>query len=66
MSLEVHIHPPERELRDESLYQVSDEVLAQARQLGLEDDVEKQVQRMARDGTPYTHPQEMCATGASS
>lgn len=57
MSLEVHIHPPERELQDESLYQVTDEVLEQARQLGLEDDVEKQVQRMARDGTPYAHPQ---------
>jgi hypothetical protein len=57
MSLEVHIYAPERELQDESLYQVTDEVLDQARQLGLEGDVEKQVQRMARDGTPYTHPQ---------
>jgi hypothetical protein len=56
MSLEIHIHPPERDLQDEGVYQVADEVLEQARQLGLEDDVEQQIKRMARDGTPcYTH-----------
>jgi hypothetical protein len=56
MSLEIHIHPPEQDLQDESVYQVTDEVLEQARQLGLESEVEAQIRRMARDGTPYTHP----------
>ena len=56
MSLEIHIYPPEKDIEDESVYRVSEEVLAQARQLGLEGDVEAQIKRMARDGTPYTHP----------
>ena len=56
MSLEIHVHPPEQDVEDESAYRVSDEVLEQARQLGLEGDVEQQVKRMARHGTPYTHP----------
>jgi hypothetical protein len=56
MSLEIHIHPPEKDVEDESVYQVTDEVLEQARQLGLEDDVEAQIKRMARNGTPYEHP----------
>jgi hypothetical protein len=56
MSLEVHVHPPEQDLQDESAYRVSDEALEQARQLGVEGDVEQQVKRMARDGTPYAHP----------
>jgi hypothetical protein len=56
MSLEIHVHPPEQDLEDESAYSVSDEVLEQARTLGIEGDVEQQVQRMARDASPYTHP----------
>jgi hypothetical protein len=56
MSLEIHVHPPEKDLEDESAYRVSGEVLEQARQLGLEDDVEAQIKRMARNGTPYEHP----------
>ena len=56
MSLEIHIHPPAKDVEDESAYRVTDEVLEQARQLGLEGDVEAQIKRMARDGTPYTHP----------
>ena len=56
MSLEIHIHPPEKDIEDENAYRVTDEVLEQARQLGLEDDAEAQIKRMARDGTPYTHP----------
>ena len=56
MSLEIHVHPPEQDIEDESAYRVTDDVLEQARQLGLEGDVETQVRRMARDGTPYTHP----------
>ena len=56
MSLEIHIHPPAKDVDDESAYRVTDEVLEQARQLGLEGDVEAQIKRMARDGTPYTHP----------
>jgi hypothetical protein len=31
-------------------------VLEQGRRLGLEGDVEAQIKRMARDGTPHTHP----------
>jgi hypothetical protein len=54
MSLEVHLHPPLRDLDDENAYKVTDEVLEQARKLGVE--VEQQVRLMARDGTPYTHP----------
>jgi hypothetical protein len=53
MSLEIHIHPPEQDLGDESVYSVSDEVLEQARQLGMEGDVEHQVKVMARDATPF-------------
>ena len=56
MSLEIHVHPPQQDVEDENAYKVTDEVLEQARQLGLDDDVEQQVKRMARDGTPYTHP----------
>ena len=55
MSLEVHLHPPLRDVEDENAYKVSDEVLEQARQLGVEGDVEQQIKLMARDGTPYTH-----------
>ena len=53
MSLEIHIYPPEKDVEDEHVYQVTDEVLEQARKLGLEGDVEQQVRRMAMDGTPY-------------
>jgi hypothetical protein len=57
MSLEVHLHPPLRDVEDENAYKVTDEVLEQARKLGIEGDVEQQVKRMARDGTQYyTHP----------
>lgn len=58
MSLEIHIYPPEKDIEDESAYRVSEEVLEQARELGVEGDVERQVKRMARDGTPHPgHPQ---------
>jgi hypothetical protein len=53
MSLEIHVHPPEKDIEDESAYRVGDKVLEQARQLGVEGEVEQQVKRMARDGTPY-------------
>jgi hypothetical protein len=56
MSLEVHVHPPAQDLGDETVYTVTDEVLEQARQLGIEGDVEQQVKVMARDATPFTHP----------
>jgi hypothetical protein len=56
MSLEVHVHPPEQDVEDENAYKLTDEVLEQARKLGVEGDVEQQVRRMARDATPYTHP----------
>ena len=56
MSLEVHVHPPERDVEDETAYRVSEEVLEQAKKLGIEGDVEAQIKRMARDGTAYTHP----------
>jgi hypothetical protein len=56
MSLEIHVHPPEQDLEDESAYMVPEEVIEQARQLGVEGDVEQQIKRMARDATPYTHP----------
>jgi hypothetical protein len=56
MSLEIHIYPPEKDIEDERAYRVSEEVLEQARKLGVEGDVEQQVRRMARDATPYTHP----------
>ena len=57
MSLEIHVYPPEKDIEDESAYRVSEEVLTQARNLGLEGDVEAQIKRMARDGTPYhEHP----------
>jgi hypothetical protein len=57
MSLEVHIHPPGRHLEDETVYQVKDEVLEQARELGVEGDIKQQVQRMVRDATPHPDPQ---------
>ena len=53
MSLEIHIHPPEQDLGDENVYTVSEEVLEQARALGIEGDVERQVKVMARDATPF-------------
>jgi hypothetical protein len=53
MSLEVHLHPPLRDVEDENAYMVSAEVIERARNLGLEGDVEQQVKRMARDATPY-------------
>jgi hypothetical protein len=53
MSLEVHLHPPQRDVEDENVYQVTDEVLEQARKLGVEGDVEAQIKQMARDGAPY-------------
>ena len=53
MSLEIHLHPPEKDLGDENVYTVSDEVLEQARALGIEGDVEHQVKVMARDATPF-------------
>lgn len=56
MSLEVHVHPPQQDVEAEDDYRVSDEVLEQARNLGLEGNVEQQIKRMARDGTPCTHP----------
>jgi hypothetical protein len=55
MSLEVHLHPPLRDVEDENAYKVTDEVLERARRLGVEGDVEQQIKLMARDGTPYTH-----------
>jgi hypothetical protein len=56
MSLEIHVHPPEQDVEDEDAYKVTDEVLEQARKLGVEGDVEQQIKRMARNGTPYyTH-----------
>jgi hypothetical protein len=54
-SLEVHVHPAEQDVEDETQYEVTDEVLEQARQLGIEGDVERQVKRMASRATPYTH-----------
>jgi hypothetical protein len=56
MSLEIHIHPPEKDIEDESVYRVSEEVVEQGRQLGIEGDIEQQVKRMAAEGTPHTHP----------
>ena len=56
MSLEIHIHPPGKDLGDENVYAVSAEVLEQARALGIEGDVEHRVKVMARDATPFTHP----------
>jgi hypothetical protein len=56
MSLEIHVHPPEQDLEDESAYMVPEEVIEQARQLGIEGDIEAQIKRMAKEGTPYTHP----------
>ena len=53
MSLEIHVYPPEKDLEDESVYVVPEEVLEQARKLGVEGDVEPQVRRMTKDGTPY-------------
>jgi hypothetical protein len=34
MSLEIHVHPPEQDVEDESAYRVSDEVLVRARPAG--------------------------------
>ena len=56
MSLEIHIHPPGKDLDDENVYTVSEEVIEQARALGIEGDVEHTVKVMARDATPFTHP----------
>lgn len=56
MSLEVHVFPPEQDLDDETIYQVRDDVLEQARQLGIEGDIKQQVQRMVRDATPHHDP----------
>jgi hypothetical protein len=53
MSLEVHLHPPQRDAEDENAYNVTEEVLEQARKLGVGGDVEQQVRRMAKDATPY-------------
>ena len=56
MSLEVHVHPPEQDVEDANAYRVPQEVLEQAQKLGVEGDVEQEVKRMARDGTPFTGP----------
>jgi len=56
MSLEIHIHPPQRDLQDETVYAIGDEVIEQARKLGLGGDVEQQIRHMARDSVPHTHP----------
>jgi hypothetical protein len=56
MSLEIHVHPPEQDLEDESAYKVPEEIIEQARQLGIEGDIEAEIKRMAKEGTPYTHP----------
>jgi hypothetical protein len=57
MSLEIHVHPPEKDVEDENAYTVGATVLERARKLGVEGEVEQQVKRMARDGTPYhEHP----------
>ena len=45
-SLEIHIRPPARELKDSSLYEVPPETVAQARRLGLKGDVAAQIKRM--------------------
>jgi hypothetical protein len=56
MSLEVHLHPPLRDVEDENVYRIAGEVLERARKLGVEDDVEQHIKLMARDGTrDYTH-----------
>jgi hypothetical protein len=54
LSLEIHIHPPEQDVQDESVYQVTAQALEQARALGIEGDIEGQIKRMARDGSPYS------------
>ena len=56
MSLEVHVHPPEQDVEDETAYRVAEDVLEQAKKLEVEGDTEAQIRRMARDGTPYSHP----------
>ena len=56
MSLEIQVYPPDKDLEDENAYSVSDEVLEQARKLGVEGDVEAQIKRMAKEGTPHTDP----------
>jgi hypothetical protein len=56
MSLEIHVHPPEQDVEDENAYRVPQEVLEQARKLGIEGDVEAQIKRMARDATPHADP----------
>lgn len=57
MSLEIHVHPPEADLEDESVYRVDEEVIEEAKKLGIEGDVEQQVQRMARGSTnDHTNP----------
>jgi len=54
MSLEIHVHPPQQDVEDENAYRVTEEVLEQAKKLGVEGDVEAQIRRMARDATPHT------------
>lgn len=53
MSLEIHIHPSKRDLEG-TYYEVTEEALEQARQLGIKD--EEEVRRMARDATPLAQP----------
>ena len=48
-SLEIHIRPPARELKDADLYEVPPEVVAQARRLGLKGDVAAQIKRMIQE-----------------
>jgi hypothetical protein len=50
-SLKIHIYPPEQDLDNESVYQVTLKALEQARALGIEADIEGQLQRMACDAT---------------
>jgi hypothetical protein len=57
MSLEIHVHPPGKDVEEESAYKVSEKVVGQGRELGIEGDVEAEIKHMARDGTPYhEHP----------
>ena len=55
MSLEIHIRPPQTELKDLSAYTVPPEIVEQARELGVGGDVEAEVKRMARDAILCTH-----------
>ena len=49
--LEVHVRPPEAELRDEGVYEVPAEIVAEARRLGLKGNVAAQIRRMVLDAT---------------